>query len=95
MQQRQAILIELLEELFPTDVLQGIRAAISREIQSQQACITFTARAPHARRRRLAFFGPPAYLIVVGCYLRFGGFYARFRAASSPRPVFAVPIVFF
>jgi len=64
-QQGKTVLVETLEPLVPRDLLQRILARVAREIQADHPDVTFTSGILHARRFRVASFGPLLDLVVV------------------------------
>lgn len=69
-EQRETALIELLEELVPVDVLQGLLPRVSREIKTQDSHVIIVAGSPYASGLRATLFGPAADLVMISTYTR-------------------------
>ncbi|HLJ92168.1 MAG TPA: hypothetical protein VKU02_03150 [Gemmataceae bacterium] len=71
MQQSQISLVEFLEPIIPTDMLQRIFAAEAWEIEAEHSDITLGASSLYTGRLCAAFFSPASNFFVVGRDLGF------------------------
>src|SRR5579885_2474836 len=65
-EERQAVLVKLAEEVLPGDRLQLAFAAVAREVETQDAGVVLLAGALHAAWLAAALFGPTANELVIG-----------------------------
>jgi len=64
-QQGQTPFIELLEEIFPTDLFQFVIACVAGEIETQNASVSFVARTTYACRVGAPLLSPLLYRFVI------------------------------
>ena len=66
MQERQLLLIELLEELLPRNLLERVCTAVTGKVDPQNTRVVRIAGATHMRWLSAALFGPATNGLVIG-----------------------------
>src|SRR5690348_9539668 len=82
-EQREVLIVELLEPFVPRDRLQLAATAVAREIEAEHAGVPAPARAADASRLAVTRFRPPSDEFVVGRHLRGAAPAVRSRAAAA------------
>ncbi|MBA3915744.1 MAG: hypothetical protein H0X25_18200 [Acidobacteriales bacterium] len=65
-QQREFLLVELLEPLLPLNLFERLLAGVAREVETDHANVFAAAGSAYGRRLGIPFFRPLANLVVIG-----------------------------